>query len=84
MNEDKITAYYEDLTQAVESMDLQTFKDFTERNKDLMPPFFCLATDEVLEITMRKIAVNLPMVNKDVKKEAELWLTSRGYDLSLT
>jgi hypothetical protein len=36
-------------------------------------------SDEVLEASMRKMICNIPTMSQKEKKEAEEWLTSRGY-----
>lgn len=42
-----------------------------------------IPSDEVLEITMRKMVVNMEHPPESKRKEAEEWLLSRGYDLLL-
>ena len=71
--------YFETLTKAVESMDVDTFREFARKYKPLMYK----ATDEVLEITMRKVALYLPTINADIKEQAREWLISRGSDTSI-
>ena len=71
--------YFEALTTAVESMDVDTFREFARKYKPLMYG----ATDEVLEITMRKVALYLPTINTDIKEQAREWLISRGYSTKL-
>ena len=70
--------------EAAQSFDVEKFKLFYLKwakrgfyELRLLPP------DDVLEITMRKMVVNI--VNPDPRKyeEAKEWLLSRGYDLKI-
>ena len=47
----------------------------------IFPECFSLPSDEVLEITIRKMAVDKTNIPEDIQEEAKAWLLARGYDL---
>jgi hypothetical protein len=82
---DKIVEdYIEDITAAVATLDINNLKAVVNKwqNKGI-GKYFCLPSDEVLEITIRKMAVNMTNISEDIQEEAKAWLLARGYDLKL-
>lgn len=84
-----ITAYSEERDRAtiavVEGESIEVFKAFVNKWYDLgyMPPCLALPTDEVLEISCRKMVIHEINAPESTKEKAREWLLSRGYDLEL-
>ena len=76
---DFIAQYVKDRDEAVKSMDVNKFKDFILKYDKRQ----CIPTDEVIEITMRKMAVHITNLDIDTRVDAFRWLLERGYDLYL-
>ncbi|MBO4705208.1 MAG: hypothetical protein J5647_05670 [Spirochaetaceae bacterium] len=74
-----ITQYLNARDEAVKSMDVNKFKDFIKNHsmRENIP------SDEVLEITMRKMAVHITSLDIDTRVDAFRWLLERGYDFYL-
>ena len=74
-----ITQYLNARDEAVKSMDVNKFKDFIKNHsmRENIP------SDEVLEITMRKMAVYITSLDIDTRVDAFRWLLERGYDFYL-
>ena len=75
-----------ELNETVLSLDVEKFKKFYYKWCKLgIYDIKELPDDKILEITMRKMIVN--MTSEDVppekKKEAKYWLLDRGYDLRI-
>lgn len=70
--------YNKDRNKAVLSLDVETFKKFCKKWSLPVPP-----TDEIIEITMRKMACHIPSLPDDFKADAKKWLEDRGYTDSL-
>ena len=69
--------FVKERNEACSSFDLDKFKKFCHKYRGGEMP-----SDEVLEITMRKMVVNIePKLPQ--YEEAKEWLLSRGYDLCL-
>lgn len=69
--------FVKERNEACSSFDLEKFKAFCKKYKGGKLP-----SDDVLEITMRKMVVNIePRLPQ--YEEAKEWLLSRGYDLNL-
>lgn len=67
----------------VETDSIKPFKEFATKYKAFMPPCFELASDDVIEITIRKMAyrcINLPQETRD---KAEAWLLAHGSNTDL-
>ena len=77
--------YNKDLSEAVATLDINNFKAVIEKwhNRGFFHDCFSLPSDEVLEITIRKMAVNMVNIPQEVQETAKEWLLSRGYDLKL-
>ena len=80
---DSITKdYVRDTIDVVTSQDIEKLKAhyFKWSNVFYFPE---IPSDKVLEITIKKMAVNMRDIPEDVKEEAKKWLLDRGYDLTL-
>lgn len=82
--------YSDELTAVVATLDVDSFKAFYKRwkKRGIYPNCFELPEDDVLEITIRKLAVNLKdryraKIPQEIRDEAKSWLLERGYDLEL-
>lgn len=72
-----IRKFVKERNEACSSFDLDKFKAFCKKYKGGRLP-----SDEVLEITMRKLVVNIePRLPQ--YEEAKQWLLDRGYDLKI-
>lgn len=72
-----------EIHEAVETLDVQTFKKFQEKWIELgiyEREDVEMATDAVIEISIRKMAMALPNITPETKRKAKEWLKSRGYD----
>lgn len=67
----------------VEGESLEVFKAFIRKYQDynFFPPCFKLPSDEVLEISIRKMAIHETAAPNSTKQKAASWLLERGYDL---
>ena len=88
--DDRLLALYvsdrdEATIKSVETDSLEPFKAFIEKYKLLgaYPTCFELPSDDVLEISVRKMVIHETRAPQDVKDKATEWLLSRGYDTSL-
>lgn len=77
--------YNKDLSEAVATLDIHILKAVVEKwhKRGFFHDCFSLPSDEVLEITIRKMAVNMVNIPQEVQETAKEWLLSRGYDLKL-
>lgn len=89
-NIDKILKAYADerdraTVAVVEGESIEVFKAFVYKWRDVgfMPPCFDLPSDEVLEISIRKMAIHETRIPESTRQKAADWLLSRGYDLEL-
>lgn len=80
-----LETYYKDLKETALKFDVEEFKNFVKRwkGRGIYPDCFELPTDEILEITIRKIVVNMKGAPIHKQAEATYWLSIRGYDLEL-
>ena len=77
---DSIQEYVNARDEAVKSMDLDKFKAFITSTT---PDGFTMPSDEVLQITMRKMAVHITNLDVETRVNAFRWLLEHGYDFSL-
>lgn len=85
-NMELLNIWRAELKEAVEAMDVNTFRTFAVKwcDKGVYDyNIYSKMTDEVLEISLRKMAVAMTDIDPAVKKEAETWLLERGFDLSM-
>ena len=75
-----INEYVKARDEAVKSMDLGKFKAFITRTT---PDGFTMPSDEVLQITMRKMAVHITSLDVETRVNAFRWLLEHGYDFTL-
>lgn len=80
-----ISNYTTDLLDTCLTYSVEEFRAFVDRwrSEGVYPPCFDLASNEVIEITIRKIIVNRTDAPKHEREKAAAWLLSRGYDLTL-
>lgn len=74
----KLKKWLDERDAAVSSMDLEKFKKWAKNNYWKEMP-----SDEVLEITMRKMAVHITSIDVETRVYAFRWLIERGHDISL-
>lgn len=75
--------FVKERNEACESFDLDTFKRFYIRWVRLGVYEPLDISDEVLEITMRKMVCNIKDPTPEKLAEAKKWLKERGYDENL-
>lgn len=75
----------EAITRSITEDSLEPFKSFVAswQVKGAYPPCFKLPSDEVLKITINKMAIHATKVDKKTKQKACYWLLAHGYDLLL-
>ena len=73
-----IRRYNKDRDEAVASLNVETFKSFCKKWSLPAPP-----TDEVIEITMRKMMYHINSFSEEDKQSAKEWLESRNYTTDL-
>ena len=76
----ELVQYVRERDEAVRTLNVQVFKDFIRQWNGADYP---IPSDEILEITMRKMAVHSTNLPKRFREEAAAWLLNRGYDLDL-
>lgn len=83
--DDIMSEYNRDTEEAVSTLDINNLKAVVDKwsKRGLFPECFCLPSDEVLEISIRKMAVNMRNIPEEIQEEAKEWLLTRGYDLKL-
>ena len=80
---DGIRDYVNERDNAVRDLDLKKFKEFVKRYTAYAPACYEMPSDQVLEITMHKIAVHSEGLTPDTRAAAFKWLIERGYDWRL-
>lgn len=79
-----INKYNKERDEAVASMDVAKFRKFYNKWYDAGFYDYPLPiNDRVIEITMRKMAVNITTIPDSVRDEAKAWLLSRGMGVEL-
>ena len=72
--------WLEERDKAVATLDLKTFKDFYNKwRKRGVYAYPLPADNKVVEISMYKMACDIPAIPEDVKQTAREWLRGRGY-----
>lgn len=83
LNDKEIKEFVRDRDKAVKEAcrtgNLESFKAFYEKYKKRGVYKFPLPSDEVLEISLRKMLINTASATIDEKAEAVKWLIERGY-----
>lgn len=82
----KYNQWSEELHAAIETLDVSIFRKFYKKWTEAGIYENGIGErldDEVWEISIRKMAVNLPRISPETKAKAEAWLTERGYDLKM-
>lgn len=67
----------------VKTYDVQKFKIFYEKWRARGMYSLKLPSDEVIEVSLRKMVYNMTTATKAEKKEAKEWLESRHYSTSM-
>lgn len=83
MKDKLIIQWLTERDEVLKSHDVTIFKEFIKKWQKRGfyddTPFLDSSNDEVIEVAMRKMICNITTMSKKEKKEAEEWLTSRGY-----
>lgn len=80
MKDKLIIQWLTERDKVLKTHDVSKFKDFVAKwRKHGFYDDTPFPSDEVLEASMRKMICNIPTMSQKEKKEAEEWLTSRGY-----
>ena len=85
----KLNDYVEDrdaaIIESIRTDSVEPFKAFIEKHKALgaYPEGFNLPSDEVIEISIRKMSLHCVKIPPEIKGRSVDWLLSRGYDLNL-
>ena len=84
--EEILKEYASDLLKACLTFDINEFKKNVEKwsKRGIFPQCFELPSDDVLEISIRKIIIARTDAPKEAKKEAAAWLIDHDCDLSIT
>ena len=86
---EKLKGYVEDrdaaIIESIKTDSVEPFKAFIEKYKALgsYPECFKLPSDEVIEISIRKMSLHCVKIPPEIKGLSVDWLLSRGYDLNL-
>lgn len=80
-----IKDYASEMREAVFPLELDMFKEFFVKWGILFGLFnmFSIPTDDIIEITMYKLACNMPDAPAPVKEAAEVWLKDHNYSSDL-
>lgn len=85
-NKDNLAMWIKERDAVSQTFDVDKFREFYakwyKRGVYHIPPE-ALPSDEVIEITMRKMVVHETNADPAKIKEATEWLLSRGYDLEM-
>ena len=73
------------IIESIRTDSVEPFKAFIEKHKALgaYPDCFKLPSDEVIEISIRKLSLHCVKIPPEIKGRSVEWLLSRGYDLNL-
>lgn len=73
------------IIESIRKDSVEPFKAFIEKHKALgtYPDCFKLPSDEVIEISIRKMSLQCVKIPPEIKGLSVNWLLSRGYDLNL-
>lgn len=73
------------IIESIKTDSVEPFKAFIEKYKALnaYPNCFKLPSDEVIEISIRKMSLHCVNIPPEIKGRSVEWLLSRGYDLNL-
>ncbi len=73
------------IIESIRTDSVEPFKVFIEKYKALnaYPDCFKLPSDEVMEISIRKMSLHCVKIPPEIKGRSVEWLLSRGYDLNL-
>lgn len=82
---DIMDRYNQELKEVVKTLDVKELKKFTKRwsATGILPECFTLADENVLNIAIRKMALQIVDIPEETKESAKAWLLARGYDLEI-
>lgn len=83
--EELMSQYTKELLEVCLTFDVNEFKKLVSKwsKRGLFPQCFELPSDNVLEISIRKIIIARTDAPKEAKKEAAAWLIDHDCDLSI-
>lgn len=83
MKDKLIIQWLTERDEVLKTHDVNLFKDFIKKWQKRGfyddTPLLDSSSDEVIEVAMRKMILHITTMSQKEKKEAEEWLTSRGY-----
>ena len=82
-NKEWIKIFVEERDAVVQTFDIDKFKEFYAKWKARGIYNFDLPRDEIIEISLRKMAYHSTNIPENIRKEAEKWLLDRGYSTDL-
>lgn len=74
-----IKIFVEERDAVVQTFDIDKFKEFYAKWKARGFYDIDLPSDEIVEISLRKMAYHSTKIPENVRKKAEKWLLDRGY-----
>lgn len=85
LNDKILNEWLSERDKVVKTYDIDAFKAFWHKwqDKGIYDKWMPLPSDEVIEISMRKMVFNMSSATETEKKEAESWLSQRGYSTGL-
>lgn len=72
------------IREAIKTDSVEPFKEFVKKHAEAYPPCFELPSDNVIEISIRQMALHCTDIEPEIKGLAVDWLTSRGLHLDFT
>ena len=72
------------IRESIKTDSVEPFKDFVRKHAEAFPPCFELPSDNVIEISIRQMALHCTDIEPEIKGLAVDWLTSRGHRLDFT
>lgn len=76
----------EAIIESIRTDSVQPFRRFMNEQglKGVLPACFVLPSDEVLEISIRQMALHCTNISPEIKGQAVDWLIKNGHDLDFT
>ena len=72
------------IREAIKTDSVEPFKEFVRKHAEAYPPCFELPSDNVIEISIRQMALHCTDIEPEIKGLAVDWLLSRGLHLDYT
>lgn len=70
--------------ESIRTDSVEPFKEFVKKHAEAYPPCFELPSDNVIEISIRQMALHCTDIEPEIKGMAVDWLLSRGHHLDFT